>query len=61
MARLRDMDARHGSSIIDAQIMRAVARRTVATELATDVAAVTAADFGYWQRVCFVTSMTAWI
>jgi SAM-dependent methyltransferase len=37
--RLREMDARHGGSIIDAQIARAVA------ELLADVAAVAAVDF----------------
>lgn len=43
--RLRDMDARHGGSIIDAQIMRAVAGAPWLPELAADVAAVTTADF----------------
>ncbi|AVE87277.1 3-demethylubiquinone-9 3-methyltransferase [Mycobacterium tuberculosis BTB10-258] len=43
--RLRDMDARHGGSIIDAQIMRAVADAPWPPELAADVAAVTTADF----------------
>ncbi|CNW09793.1 3-demethylubiquinone-9 3-methyltransferase [Mycobacterium tuberculosis] len=43
--RLRDMDARHGGSIIDAQIMRAVAGAPWPPELAADVAAVTTADF----------------
>ncbi|WP_044081576.1 class I SAM-dependent methyltransferase [Mycobacterium canetti] len=43
--RLRDMDARHGGSIIDAQIKRAVAGAPWPPELAADVAAVTTADF----------------
>lgn len=43
--RLRDMDARHGGSIIDAQIMRAVDGAPWPPELAADVAAVTTADF----------------
>jgi SAM-dependent methyltransferase len=44
-ARLREMDARHGGSIIDAQIARAVADSPWPAELAADVAAVTTADF----------------
>ncbi|MCV7029051.1 class I SAM-dependent methyltransferase [Mycobacterium sherrisii] len=47
-ARLREMDARHGGSIIDAQIARAVAGDEGASwpaELAADVAAVTTDDF----------------
>ncbi|CCK61133.1 class I SAM-dependent methyltransferase [Mycobacterium canetti] len=43
--RLRDMDARHGGSIIDAQIARAVADAPWPPELAADIAAVTTADF----------------
>jgi SAM-dependent methyltransferase len=43
--RLRDMDARHGGSIIDAQIARAVADAPWPPELAADVAAVTIGDF----------------
>ncbi|RAU89978.1 SAM-dependent methyltransferase [Mycobacterium colombiense] len=46
--RLREMDARHGGSIIDAQIQRALAADQGAPwppELAADVAAVTTADF----------------
>jgi SAM-dependent methyltransferase len=43
--RLQDMDARHGGSIIDAQIARAVADAPWPPELAADVAAVTTADF----------------
>lgn len=43
--RLAAMDARHGGSIIDAQIARAVADAPWPPELAADVAAVTAADF----------------
>jgi hypothetical protein len=39
------MDARHGGSIIDAQIARAVADAPWPAELLADVAAVTAADF----------------
>jgi SAM-dependent methyltransferase len=43
--RLAEMDARHGGSIIDAQIARAVADAPWSPELRTDVAAVTSADF----------------
>ncbi|MGO9154736.1 class I SAM-dependent methyltransferase [Mycobacterium sp.] len=43
--RLREMDARHGGSIIDAQIARAVADAPWTPELRADVAAVTTADF----------------
>jgi len=46
--RLREMDARHGGSIIDAQIARAMAADPGAPwppDLAADVAAVTTADF----------------
>ncbi|HEY1840081.1 MAG TPA: class I SAM-dependent methyltransferase [Mycobacterium sp.] len=43
--RLAEMDARHGGSIIDAQIARAVADAPWPEQLLADVAAVTAADF----------------
>lgn len=43
--RLREMDARHGGSIIDAQIARAVADAPWSPELAADVCAVTTDDF----------------
>jgi SAM-dependent methyltransferase len=43
--RLKEMDARHGGSIIDAQISRAVADAPWPPELAADVAAVTTDDF----------------
>jgi SAM-dependent methyltransferase len=43
--RLREMDARHGGSIIDAQIARAVADAPWPPQLAADVAAVTCDDF----------------
>jgi SAM-dependent methyltransferase len=43
--RLREMDARHGGSIIGAQIARALADAPWAPGLAADVAAVTAGDF----------------
>jgi SAM-dependent methyltransferase len=43
--RLTDMDARHGGSIIDAQIERAVTDAPWPPQLLADVAAVTAADF----------------
>ncbi|OBI67163.1 bifunctional 2-polyprenyl-6-hydroxyphenol methylase/3-demethylubiquinol 3-O-methyltransferase UbiG [Mycobacterium sp. E796] len=43
--RLREMDARHGGSIIDAQIRRAVADAPWPPQLAADVAAVTCDDF----------------
>lgn len=42
---LREMDARHGGSIIEAQIARAVADAPWPERLAADVAAVTCADF----------------
>ncbi|HTZ14806.1 MAG TPA: methyltransferase domain-containing protein [Mycobacterium sp.] len=44
-SRLAEMDARHGGSIIDAQIARAVADAPWPPELLADVAAVTCADF----------------
>lgn len=44
-ARLREMDARHGGSIIDAQIALAVAAQPWPPELAADVAAVSCDDF----------------
>ena len=43
--RLREMDARHGGSIIDAQIARAVQDAPWPPGLAADVAAVTCDDF----------------
>jgi SAM-dependent methyltransferase len=43
--RLREMDARHGGSIIDAQIERALADAPWPPQLAADVAAVTTDDF----------------
>ena len=43
--RLREMDARHGGSIIDAQIARAVADAPWSPELRADVAAVNCDDF----------------
>src|SRR5579875_3819670 len=43
--RLRDMDERHGGSIIEAQIARAIADAPWSGELLADVAAVTADDF----------------
>jgi SAM-dependent methyltransferase len=43
--RLAEMDARHGGSIIGAQITRAVADAPWPPELLADVAAVTTADF----------------
>jgi len=43
--RLAEMDARHGGSIIDAQIARAVADAPWDDDLLADVAAVTCADF----------------
>jgi hypothetical protein len=48
--RLREMDARHGGSIIDAQIARAVADAPWSPELRADVAAVTTADFAIVDR-----------
>ncbi|CDO87751.1 SAM-dependent methyltransferase [Mycobacterium triplex] len=44
-ARLREMDSRHGGSIIDAQIERAVTDAPWPPQLAADVAAVTIDDF----------------
>jgi SAM-dependent methyltransferase len=44
-SRLREMDARHGGSIIDAQIAHAVADTPWPLELVADVAAVTTDDF----------------
>jgi len=44
-ARLAEMDARHGGSIIDAQIERAVAGAAWTDELLADVAAVRSEDF----------------
>ncbi|MDI3314217.1 MAG: class I SAM-dependent methyltransferase [Mycobacterium sp.] len=43
--RLREMDARHGGSIVDAQIARALAGAPWPAQLLADVAAVTTADF----------------
>jgi SAM-dependent methyltransferase len=43
--RIAEMDARHGGSIIDAQIARAVADAPWPDQLLADVAAVAAADF----------------
>jgi SAM-dependent methyltransferase len=43
--RLAEMDARHGGSIIDAQIARAIADAPWPAELLADVASVTSADF----------------
>ncbi|ORX08501.1 class I SAM-dependent methyltransferase [Mycolicibacillus trivialis] len=43
--RLRELDARHGGSIIDAQIAVAVAGTPWPAELAADVAGVSTADF----------------
>ncbi|UQX11821.1 class I SAM-dependent methyltransferase [Candidatus Mycobacterium methanotrophicum] len=43
--RLAEMDARHGGSIVDAQIARAVADAPWPAELLADVAAVSTADF----------------
>jgi SAM-dependent methyltransferase len=43
--RLREMEARHGGSIIDAQIARAVADAPWPPKLLADVTAVTAEDF----------------
>jgi SAM-dependent methyltransferase len=43
--RLKEMDARHGGSIIDAQIAHALADTPWSRELTVDVAAVTTGDF----------------
>jgi len=42
---LQELDARHGGSIIDAQIARALADAPWSDDLLADVAAVTTADF----------------
>jgi hypothetical protein len=47
--RLAEMDARHGGSIIDAQIARAVADAPWPAELLADVASVTSADFDVFE------------
>jgi hypothetical protein len=44
-ARLAELDARHGGSIIDAQIARALADAPWPEDLLADVASVTADDF----------------
>ncbi len=49
-SRLQEMDARHGGSIIDAQIARAVADAPWSPELTADVAAVTTGDFDIVDR-----------
>jgi SAM-dependent methyltransferase len=49
-ARLLEMDARHGGSIIDAQIARAMADAPWSPELTADVAAVTTDDFDIVDR-----------
>ena len=51
--RLRALDARHGGSIIDAQIRRALAGAPWPPELLSDVASITTDDFEIvdaWQR-----------
>ncbi len=48
--RLQEMDARHGGSIIDAQIERAVADSPWSPELVADVAAVATTDFDLLDR-----------
>ncbi len=55
---LAALDARHGGSIIDAQIDRAVADAPWPAELLADVASVTTADF---DLTADKTSTTAWI
>jgi SAM-dependent methyltransferase len=47
--RLAEMDARHGGSIIDAQIARAIADEPWPAELLADVASVTSADFDVFE------------
>jgi SAM-dependent methyltransferase len=44
-ARLRELDARHGGSIIDAQIARAVANAPWPADLLADVESITTGDF----------------
>jgi hypothetical protein len=44
-ARLRELDARHGGSIIEAQIARALADAPWPADLLADVASVATADF----------------
>ena len=48
---LQEMDARHGGSIIDAQIARAVADAPWPPQLAADVAAVTTDDFDLVPKI----------
>ena len=57
--RLLEMDIRHGGSIIDAQIARALADAPWPAELAADVAAVRTEDFDL-LRADGATSTTAW-
>ncbi len=61
--RLAEMDARHGGSIIDAQIARAVADAPWTPELLADVAAVATDDFDLveaGETGDVVTSTTVW-
>jgi SAM-dependent methyltransferase len=53
--RLSEMDARHGGSIIDAQIARAVADAPWPADLLADVVAVTTADFDIVEATTDVT------
>ncbi|WP_189053352.1 class I SAM-dependent methyltransferase [Longimycelium tulufanense] len=48
--RLREVDGRHGGSLIDAQVAVAVAGGDWPADLLADVAAVTAADFAIEER-----------
>ena len=49
-ARLAELDARHGGSIIDAQIARALADAPWPADLLADVASVTTDDFDLLER-----------
>ncbi len=53
--RLAEMDARHGGSIIDAQIARAVADAPWPPDLLADVAAITTVDFDIVEAQTDVT------
>ena len=59
---LQELDARHGGSIIDAQIARALADAPWPDDLLADVAAVTTADFDLVDasRTATSTTVSTW-
>ena len=59
-ARLAELDARHGGSIIDAQIARALADAPWPEALLADVASVTTDDFDLIDAATAI-SMAVWI